>query len=80
MEQFLMRKNMSSNNDLTEEEIEVLDMFVHKVSHEGFAYALSNYAIDYEKYPIFTPLDTLPTRKAEVWLEELMEKYNLEYS
>lgn len=74
---------MQNSNDelqLTEEEIEALDMFVYKVSHEGFSYALGNYSIDYDKYPKFLPLDTLPTRKAEAWLEELMEKYNLEYS
>jgi len=63
--------------ELNDKEIKELDSFVFKVSMEGFNYALENYG---PKEKIFDVFYKIPSLEAEELLNELMEKYNLEYS
>lgn len=62
---------------LNEKEIKDLEDFVFKVSMEGFNYALENYG---PKEKVFDVFYKLPSLEAEDFLNELMEKYNIEYS
>lgn len=62
---------------MSEKEIKALDAFVFKVSMEGFTYAKKNYP------PEGLPEDItkkLLGKDGEDYLEQLMERYGLEYS
>ena len=71
---------MSEVIELTEEQLEALEIFVFKVSMDGYAYAIENYPPKELPKSIYSQLRTLPSIEAENYLEELMEEYGLEYS
>lgn len=62
---------------LSKEEIKSLEEFSFKVDMEGFNYALENYG---PKEDVFKPLYTLSVLKAEDWLEELRDDYDIPVS